>query len=72
MQVQKQEIQKIDAYIKYWSYGKTSLSNANAKNAFNYLWLAFIKAPILRYFDLQSYIQIENTISGNAISKVLS
>ena len=28
----------------------------NAKKAFNYLWLAFIKTPILQHFDLESHI----------------
>ena len=28
----------------------------NAKKTFNYLWLAFIKAPILQYFDFKSHI----------------
>ena len=31
----------------------------NAKKVFNYLWLAFIKALILRHFDLKSHIWIE-------------
>ena len=44
----------------------------NVKNVFNYLQLAFIKVPILQYFDLKSYIQIETDVSGYAISGMLS
>ena len=44
----------------------------NAKKAFNYLWLAFIKAPIFRHFDLESYIQIETNELSYAIDEVLS
>ena len=28
----------------------------NARTAFNHLWLAFIEAPILQYFDPECYI----------------
>ena len=45
---------------------------SNAKKAFNHLWLAFIKALILWYFDLESYIRIEIDVSSYAIDKVLS
>ena len=44
----------------------------NAKKTFNYLQLAFIKAPILWHFDSESHIRIENNISGYAIGRVLS
>ena len=39
----------------------------NAKKAFNYLWLAFIKAPIFQHFDLESHILIETDVLGYAI-----
>ena len=45
---------------------------SNAKKAFNQLRLAFIKALILRHFDLKSHIQIETDVSGYAIGRVLS
>ena len=45
---------------------------SNAKKVFNYLRLAFIKALILRYFDLESHIWIEIDASGYAIGGVLS
>ena len=44
----------------------------NSKKTFNYLQLAFIKAPILRHFDLKNHIQIEIDISSFAIGRVLS
>ena len=44
----------------------------DAKKAFDYLRLAFIEAPILRHFDLESHIQIEINASGYAIGEVLS
>ena len=44
----------------------------NIKKAFNYLRLAFIKAPILRHFDLKSYIWIEPDALSYAIGRVLS
>ena len=55
--------------------GVTNESNFlifNAKKAINYLWLVFIKAPILQYFDLESYIRIETDGSGYIIDGVLS
>ena len=44
----------------------------NAKKTFNHLRLAFIKTPILRYFNLESYIRIETDASRYAIGRVLS
>ena len=44
----------------------------NTKMAFNRLQLAFIKAPILWYFDLKYYIWIETNISSYAIGDMLS
>ena len=44
----------------------------DAKKAFNHLKLAFIKAPILRHFNLESYIRIETDASSYAIGGVLS
>ena len=39
----------------------------DAKKAFNFFQLAFIKAPILQHFNLKFHIQIETDISGYAI-----
>ena len=52
--------------------GESNFLTPNAKKAFNYLQLAFIKASILRHFDLESHIQIETDALGYAISRVLS
>ena len=52
--------------------GKPNFLTLNAKKAFNYLWLAFIKALILRPFGLKSYIQIQIDVSSYAIDGVLS
>ena len=35
---------------------KPNFLTLDVKKAFNYLWLAFIKALILQHFDLESYI----------------
>ena len=43
----------------------------NAKKVFNHLRLAFIKAPILQHFDLESHIWIETDASGYAIDGML-
>ena len=51
---------------------KLNFLTSNAKKAFNHLRLAFIKAPILWHFDLESYIRIEIDVSSYAISRVLS
>ena len=52
--------------------GKLNFLTPNAKKAFNYLRLAFIKAPILQHFDLESHIRIKTNVSGYTISRVLS
>ena len=44
----------------------------NTRTTFNYLWLAFIKALILQYFDLECHIWIETDVLGYAISGILS
>ena len=45
---------------------------SKARAAFNYLWLALTKAPILQYFDPKYYIQVKTDALGYAISGVLS
>ena len=52
--------------------GEPNFLTPDTKKAFNYLRLAFIKALILRHFDLESYIRIETDASGYAIGGVLS
>ena len=52
--------------------GKPNFLTPNAKKVFNHLWRAFIKAPILRHFDLKSHIRIETDASSYAIGRVLS
>ena len=49
-----------------------SLLTPKASSAFNCLWLAFTKAPILQYFDPKYHIRIETNASGYAISSVLN
>ena len=44
----------------------------DARTIFNYLWLAFIEAPILWHFDPECHIQIETDASGYAIGRMLS
>ena len=51
---------------------KPNFITANTKKAFNYLRLAFIKALIFQYFELESYIRIKINISSYVIGKVLS
>ena len=45
---------------------------SNAKTAFNYLWLTFIKALILQYFYLEYNILIETDALGYAIDRILN
>ena len=51
---------------------KPNFLTLNAKKPFNHLRLAFIKALILRHFDLESHIRIETNVSGHAIGGVSS
>ena len=44
----------------------------NTKKTFNYLQLAFIKALIFQYSNLESYIQIKTNRLSYAISRILS
>ena len=52
--------------------GEPTFLTPDAKEAFNRLRQAFIKAPILRHFDPESHIRIETDASGYAIGGVLS
>ena len=51
---------------------ETGFLTLEARLAFTQLKQAFVKAPILHHFDLESYIQIETDISGYAIGGILS
>ena len=52
--------------------GEPNFLTLNAKKAFNYLRLVFIKVLILRHFDLKSHIRIKIDVSGYTIGAVLS
>ena len=51
---------------------KPNFLNPNAKKAFNHLWLTFIKAPILQYFDSESHIRIKTDAPSYIIDGVLN
>ena len=51
---------------------KSSFLTPNAKTIFNCLRLAFIKAFILKHFDLKCHIKIETNVLSYTISRVLS
>ena len=52
--------------------GEPNFLTLDAKEIFNHLKLAFIKAPILQHFDLKSHIRIETDASDYSIGGVLS
>ena len=49
-----------------------SFLTPKARSAFNRLWLAFTKAPILQHFDPECHIRIKTDTLGYAIGGVLS
>ena len=51
---------------------ESSFLTPDTKIAFNRLWLAFTKTPILQHFDPKCHIQVETDVLGYAISGVLS
>ena len=59
-------------YINIGATRKLNFLTPNAKKAFNQLRLIFIKAPILRHFDLESHIRIKTDALCYAIGGVLS
>ena len=63
---------KLSHVLNIRAIEKPNFLTPNAKKAFNYLRLAFIKALIFGHFDLESYIQIETDVSSYAIGGVLS
>ena len=52
--------------------GRLDFLTPGAKLAFTKLRQAFLKAPILYYFDSERHIRIETDVSGYAIGGVLS
>ena len=61
------------AKCKSWpKSGHLSFLTSKAKEAFNHLRQAFIKVPILQYFDPKCHIQIETDISGYIMGAFLS
>ena len=51
---------------------RPSFLTPKARSAFNSLWLAFIKAPIIWHFDPKCHIWIKTDVSSYAIDNVLS
>ena len=51
---------------------ESSFLTFDAKIAFNYLWLTFIKTLIFWYFDSKYYIQIETNVFRYVINNKLS
>ena len=51
---------------------KHNFLTSDIKKALNHLWLAFIKALILQYFDLESHIRIKTKVSSYTIDRVLN
>ena len=63
---------KFEILTRSGAMGEPMFLTLNAKKAFNHLRQAFIKAPILRHFDLECHIWIKTDVSGYAIGKMLS
>ena len=63
---------KLTRMLNIKAIGKPNFLTLNARKIFNYLRLVFIKAPILRHFDLKSHIQIKTDASSYSIDGVLS
>ena len=49
-----------------------SFLNSKARTTFNFLWLAFTKAPILQHFDSECHIWIKINVLGYAIGRLLN
>ena len=63
---------KLTCIINIRATGKANFPTFDVRKGFNHLRLAFIKAPILQYFDLKSHIQIKTDASSYAIGGMLS
>ena len=68
----KKKLRKLMHVPNIGATEKPNFLTLDAKKIYNHLRLAFIKAPILWYFDLKSHIQIETDASDYAIGGVLS
>ncbi len=73
------DIKNLATFIKLAKFKKLDFASSKvdfltfgAKAAFIYLRKAFIKAPILRYFNLEYHICIKINVLGYVISRVLS
>ena len=66
-----EKYKKLTRVLNIGAIREPNFLTSNAKEAFNYLRLAFIKALILRHFNLESHIRIEIDKSGYAIGGVL-
>ncbi len=67
----KSDLVKTQNFAKTNFFGMDFLT-PGVKKAFIHLRKAFIKTPILRYFNLECHIRIEIDIVGYAIGEVLS
>ena len=63
---------KIPTHINIGAMGESTFLTPSAKKGFNCLKQMFIKALILRYFDLENYIWIQIDVLSYAIGRVLS
>ena len=67
-----EKFKKLTCVSNIKAIGEPIFLTFNAKKAFNYLRQAFIKAPILRHFNSDCYIQIKTDVSSYVIDGVLS
>ena len=65
----KKKVQKL---FKSKKMVRLDFFTAGAKLAFTKLRQAFVKAPILHYFDPERRVRIETDVSGYAIGRVLN
>lgn len=64
---------KLDKFKKpNGNFFETEFLTLGAKKIFIYLQKAFIKVPILRYFDSKYYIYIKTNVLGYTIIEVLN
>ena len=68
----KKLLKRVNLCKFYTKETKLNFLNPSAKKSLNCLWLAFTKASILWYFDLECYIWIEANALGYVIYGVLN
>ena len=68
----KSKTAKSRTQTRIGAMGEPIFLTFNIRKAFNPLQQAFIKVPILQYFDLGYYIRIKTNTSGYAIGVALS